>query len=72
MKFLIFLVLVNIFYAQNPNNTYYSENQGLPDQQFMESMKIYLQKFREVSCVKTSMSEGLKFELRYCIENHNR
>ena len=41
MKFLIFLVLVNIFYAQNPNNTYYSNNQGLPDQQFIESMKIY-------------------------------
>ena len=41
MKFLIFLVLVNIFYAQNPNNTYYSNSQGLPDQQFIESMKIY-------------------------------
>ena len=41
MNFIIFLVLVNIFHAQNPNNTYYSKNQGLPDQQFMESMKMY-------------------------------
>ena len=41
MKFIIFLVSVNIFYAQSPNNTYYSKNQGFPDQQFMESMKIY-------------------------------
>ena len=41
MNFIIFILLVNIFYAQNPNNTYYSKNQGLPDQQYIESMKIY-------------------------------
>ena len=41
MNFIVLIVLVNIFDAQNPNNTYYSNNQGLPDQQFIESMKIY-------------------------------
>ena len=63
MNFIIFSVLVNIFYAQNPNNTYYSNNQGLPDQQFMESMKMYPYKLDAL--LKARILSGIESHREY-------
>ena len=41
MNFIFLVSLADDCHARNPNNTYYSNNQGLPDQKFMESMYIY-------------------------------
>ena len=63
MNFIIFSVLVDIYYAQNPNNSYYSKNQGLPDQQFLESMKIYPDKLDAL--LKARIWSGIESHREY-------